>query len=120
MSAIQRTPERHAQIDIAAGKPGKVHREHFEASVFAQFYGYEGAFLPIFRWFQAYNAEMSRLGYEYGSRISDTCDTEVVFRKIMTDDEKVAAWASIEERMARSADAAWDHVEAVLPVGDGA
>ncbi|MDR6587415.1 hypothetical protein [Agrobacterium tumefaciens] len=107
MSAITWTPERHAQIDIAAGRPGDVQRQQFEASIRAQFDGDDDAFLRICRWFQAYHAEMTRLGYEYGSPISsDTCDTEIVFRKIMTDDEKIAAWASIEERMAK-AGVAW-------------
>ncbi|WP_107675035.1 hypothetical protein [Agrobacterium sp. LAD9] len=121
MSATTWTPEHHAQIDIAAGKPGDVHRQQFAATIRAQLSGDNDAFLPPYRWFQAYHAEMARLGYEYGSRIpTPSFDTEIVFRKIMSDAEKAAAWASIEERIAKEAAAVWDYVESVLPVGDDA
>lgn len=46
MSAFTWTPERHAQADIAAGKPGDVHRQQFAATIRAQFAGDDDAFLP--------------------------------------------------------------------------
>lgn len=103
MADYEWTPERHAQADIESGKPGDVHAQKFEAIIRAEFAGDHAAHLPPFRWMQAYNAEMKRQGFEYGSLISaDTCDTEIVFMKIMTDAEKSAAWASIEERMSKA------------------